>query len=81
MPEKLAQRIESLGGDLAYIAIDESFGGNLNSNGCHVSMADAAEDAGSVFALYQNIFPAVQMGDNENLPEQPAPIWFSDYVE
>ncbi len=81
LPTGIAQRIKRLGGNLAYVSIDESFGANRAAAGCHLSSAEAAKDAASTFAIYRNLFPNVQIGDIENLPVGNNPRWFSDYTQ
>jgi hypothetical protein len=81
LPTRIVQRIKRLGGNLAYVSIDESFGANRAAAGCHLSSAEAAKDAASTFAIYRNAFPNVQIGDIENLPVGNNPRWFSDYAQ
>lgn len=81
LPTRLAQRIKALGGDLAYVTIDESFGGNRGPAGCHLTSAAAAADAAATFAVYRTVFPQVRIGDTENLPLASDPGWFADYAQ
>jgi hypothetical protein len=75
---KLAARIARLGGDLAYIAMDEPIGG---VNKCHMDMAVAARDAAHNIAAVKAMFPSVRVGDIESLPPSPEMIvkWVEAY--
>ncbi len=71
----VAKRIKSLGGELAYIGIDEAFWfGRYYSgaNACHASMDTLAADVAANFKAYQAIFPNVRLGDVEPLGPPPG---------
>jgi hypothetical protein len=70
----VAKRIKSLGGELAYIGIDEAlwFGRWYpGKNACHSSIDAIAADVGVNFRAYQAVFPNVRLGDVE--PFGPPP--------
>ena len=77
-PVQIAQRIKSLGGDLAYISIDEAFGGNRSTNGCHLDSVSAGIDAVNNLNTFRAYFPEVQLGDTENLFADTS--WHNDYL-
>jgi hypothetical protein len=65
---KLAARIKQLGGELAYVAMDEpAFYGRMFSarGACHDEFADLARNAAKNLAAIEEIFPRVQVGDGE----------------
>ena len=71
----VAKRIKSLGGELAYIGIDEAFWfGRYYSgaNACHASVDTLAADVAANFKVYQAIFPNVRLGDVEPLGPPPG---------
>jgi hypothetical protein len=71
----VAKRIKSLGGELAYIGIDEAFWfGRYYSgaNACHASVDTLAADVAANFKAYQAIFPNVRLGDVEPLGPPPG---------
>jgi hypothetical protein len=70
----VAKRIKWLGGELAYIGIDEAlwFGRYYaGKNACHSSVDALAADVAANFKAYQAIFPKVRLGDVE--PFGPPP--------
>jgi hypothetical protein len=70
----VAMRIEWLGGDLAYIGIDEAlwFGRWYSgANACHSALDAIAADVAANFKAYQMVFPNVRVGDVE--PFGPPP--------
>ncbi|TYL98020.1 hypothetical protein FXB40_05925 [Bradyrhizobium rifense] len=71
----VAKRIKSLGGELAYIGIDEAFWfGRYYSgaNACHASVDTLAADVAANFRAYQAVFPNVRLGDVEPLGPPPG---------
>ena len=69
-----AARIAQLGGDLAYIAMDEpAFYGHhfSGANACHADLTDIARDAAKNFAAVRAVFPQIRAGDLE--PVEPSP--------
>jgi hypothetical protein len=72
---KLATRIAQLGGELAYIAMDEpAFYGHIFSgaNTCQADFADIARDAAKNLAAVKAVFPGVRAGDTEPVGPSPA---------
>lgn len=70
----VANRIKSLGGELAYVAIDEAlwFGRWYSgANACHSSIEAIAADVAANFRDYKTVFPNVRLGDVE--PFGPPP--------
>lgn len=70
----VAKRIQWLGGDLAFIGIDEAlwFGRwYAGKNACHFSIEAVAADVAANFRAYQAVFPKVRLGDVE--PFGPPP--------
>jgi hypothetical protein len=71
----VAKRIKWLGGELAYIGIDEAFWfGRYYSgaNACHASVDALAADVAANFRAYQAVFPDVRLGDVEPLGPPPG---------
>jgi hypothetical protein len=70
----VAKRIKWLGGELAYIGIDEAlFFGRWYSgkSACHAPLDAIAADVAANFKAYQAVFPNVRLGDVE--PFGPPP--------
>ncbi|MBV8651793.1 MAG: hypothetical protein JO255_10030, partial [Alphaproteobacteria bacterium] len=70
----VARRVKSLGGELAYIGIDEAlwFGRWYSGpQACHSSLDAIAADVAANFKAYQAVFPNVRLGDVE--PFGPPP--------
>jgi hypothetical protein len=81
-----AQRIKALGGNLAYISMDEPlFYGHFyqGTNACQASVETVAQQAASTMQAYQAVFPEVQVGDIEPLDSfaDPAGVWVSTTQE
>jgi hypothetical protein len=91
----LSQRVQSLGGELAYVAMDEPlyFGHYSTQAGtCQLPIATLASNVEQTFVTYQSFFAAVQMGDIEpfmnmmELSPLPPPLppllstWAPDYA-
>jgi len=80
----IATRIQQLGGNLQYIALDEPFSfGSLYSgpNACHWSAQLIAADALSNVAQIRTVFPNVIVGDIEPVPNVAgSPDWLSQYT-
>jgi hypothetical protein len=81
---RLAERIAKLGGDLAYVAMDEPawfghyFGG---PNACRAPLADIALDAADNIAAVRAIFPKVKIGDIEPVGSSPEDGLVHEYGE
>lgn len=70
----VARRIKDLGGELAYIDIDEAvqFGRYYGGpNACHASFDSIATDIASNLAAYKKIFPDVRLGETEIFSPHP----------
>jgi hypothetical protein len=71
----VAKRIKALGGELAYIAIDEAlwFGRYYSgANACHAATDALAADVAANLNAYQAEFPNVKLGDVEPLGPPPG---------
>jgi hypothetical protein len=71
----VAKRIKALGGELAYIGIDEAlwFGRYYSgANACHAAIDALAADVAANFKAYQAEFPNVKLGDVEPLGPPPG---------
>lgn len=76
-----AAKIKQAGGDLAYIAIDESFaGGHYHPEGCHLDPETLALNVLQTYAAAKASFPGVEFGDIENLPGEVS-AGSRDYLE
>jgi hypothetical protein len=67
-----AQKIERLGGELAYIAMDEPYwNGHIRSGSqqCKWTPAEIAKNAASTIAAFRAVFPEVAFGDIEPITE------------
>jgi hypothetical protein len=79
---KLVQRIAQLGGELAYITMDEpAFYGHIFSgaNACRADFAEIARDAAKNLAAMKAIFPKVRAGDTEPVGPTPDDSQVKDY--
>jgi hypothetical protein len=84
---KLAQRIKSLGGNLAYIAMDEPlyyahyYAENKQGAQCAYSIPDLANAVTTTFQAFQSVYPNVKLGDIEPFPATAriTSDWLSDY--
>jgi hypothetical protein len=65
---KAAARIASLGGDLAYVAMDEPVGGAVV---CREDLSHAAQNAAQNLAEVKTIFPGIRVGDIESVGPTP----------
>ena len=81
---KLAQRIKSLGGELAYVDWDEPlfFGHYSKDKGaCQMPIQSVAEQAGATARAFKAVFPGVQIGDTEPMnavvSAAPAGTWLA----
>jgi len=80
---KLATRIEQLGGDLAYIAMDEPmfYGHHFSGgNACHASLADIARDAATNLTAVKAVFRQLRAGDIEPVGPSPDDALVQDYA-
>jgi hypothetical protein len=81
---KIAAKIQRVGGDLKFIAMDEPlyYGHFYNGpNACHSSIANVAERVGGVLSEYRRVFPNVVIGDIEPFPSLSSqPNWQDDYA-
>lgn len=81
---RLVQRIAALGGELAYLAMDEPawfghvFGG---AHACRAAMTDIARDAAINIAAVRKIFPHLQVGDIEPVGPSPQDSLISGYAD
>jgi hypothetical protein len=75
---KVAARIAQLGGDLAYLAMDEPIAG---ANVCHADLADAARDTAGNLAAVKAVFPRIRTGDIESVGPSPdaAVMWIEAF--
>jgi hypothetical protein len=75
---KLAARIKQLGGELAYIAMDEPVGG---AERCHEDLTEAARSTAKNIAAVKAVFPNVRVGDIESIGANPvvALRWIDAY--
>ena len=78
-----AQKIKAAGGELAYIVMDGPLyhGHYFNGpNACHSSIQNVAERAAAIVQEYQKVFPAVKIGDTEQVPALTQQLhWQDDY--
>ncbi len=81
----IARRIKALGGELAYVTMDEPlYNGRYydGPNACHDSIRMVARRAAAVMKEYQKVFPNVQIGDTEPFPAlTKQPNWQNEYRE
>ncbi len=78
--QKIMERIQRLGGDLRYLAMDEPlwFGHASNQkNACHSSIADIAKNVAIHVAIVKKVFPNVEIDDVEPVAATGEP---SDWV-
>ncbi len=80
-----AQRIQTLGGSLQYIAFDEPYDGAalyVGTNACHWTPLQTAQNAAKNLAQLQSVFPDVVAGDIEVLPNGAAlDTWLEGYEQ
>jgi hypothetical protein len=75
---RLAQKIQALGGELAFLAMDEPF--QHARDACQWSPADIARNAAASVRAVRTVFPNVQVGDIEVAPGSASmPDWVSAY--
>ncbi len=81
----IAQRIQSLGGTLSYIAMDEPlFFGNqyTGPTAAQVSIDQVAAGVATTIAAMRSVFPDVQVGDIEPLPAvQGLGAWLTAFQQ
>ena len=78
----VAAKIKRLGGDLAYVAMDEPlYYGHYPTGGCQSSIADLASQINQTYVAFRAEFPAVQLGDIEPYFQIPSGSWLSDVSE
>ena len=82
----LAQRVQSLGGTIAYMDMDEPFyyGHYYTQSGaCQYSVATVAQQAAATMQAVKAVFPNVQVGDAEPLDgiASSDPGWLSAYQQ
>jgi hypothetical protein len=80
----LAERIKQLGGELAYLAMDEPawYGHNFDGkNACQAQLLDVARDAASNMAAVRAIFPDVRIGDIEPAGQSSNDRLLDEYRE
>lgn len=74
----VAKKIKRLGGDLLYLAMDEPllYGAFYNGKrACHADIASIAKDAGRNIGLIKAVFPNIQIGDIEPVPQPQIADW------
>jgi hypothetical protein len=80
---KVVNKIQSDGGRLLYIAMDEPlwFGHYYNGHdACHSDIANVAERAAAIMREFTKVFPNVAIGDIEPIPALTSqPNWQRDY--
>jgi len=84
-----ARRIKDLGGQLAYISMDEPlwygrwFNGHDHTTPCHATIADLAQQAAAKIREVRAIFPNVKVGDIEpvGVLQPEAAQWAADIAE
>jgi hypothetical protein len=79
----MAQKIQRLGGNLKYIAMDEPFYyANIytGQNACQWTPQQIAANAVQSIAQVRTVFPEVIVGDIEPTPPPGAPDWLSRYT-
>lgn len=75
---RLAERVRDLGGELAYLAMDEPF--QHARDVCGWSAREIARNAASSIADIRKVFPNVQVGDIEVVPGSALmPDWVEQY--
>jgi hypothetical protein len=77
-------RIKSLGGTLAYVAMDDTlwFGHFSTQPGAlQTPIADLAKDVANQVATIHRYFPKAQVGDDEPLPDGAPPDYVSSVLE
>src|SRR5690242_8854167 len=82
--ELLGARIQHLGGELSYVAMDEPlwFGHNYDgANGCRTSIADIAQDVAAKVVAIRRSFPAVRVGDIEPVGQKEPSEWLDQVAE
>ncbi|HLJ89825.1 MAG TPA: hypothetical protein VKZ53_23660 [Candidatus Angelobacter sp.] len=80
----LAQRIKRLGGEIAYVAMDEPFwNGHWHSGPaeCKWTPEQIAENAKSTVEAFRAVFPNVAFGDIEPITDAPEGDLLSQYAE
>jgi hypothetical protein len=80
----IATRIKRLGGDLAYVAMDEPLGTAYYDDRaqCGFTPASLGQNVALAANAYRNVFPAVQVGDIEPFfIGEPPSTWASDYAQ
>ena len=82
---RLALRIKQLGGQLAYVAMDEPLSMGHRYSGphaCHAAIAAIAQDIAGNVAMVRNVFPDVQVGDIEPFGfTDPQASWLDDLAQ
>jgi hypothetical protein len=80
----MAVKIQTLGGNLKYIAMDEPFSGGslaIDPNACHWTPRQTAANALLAIAQVRTVFPDVIVGDIEPVPAAEAPTdWVKRYT-
>jgi hypothetical protein len=75
---RLAERVRDLGGELAYLAMDEPF--QHARDVCGWSAQEIARNAAASIAEIRKVFPDVQVGDIEVVPGSALmPDWVAQY--
>ena len=83
-PDKIAEKIKRLGGQLAYVAMDEPlFFGRFyeGPTACHSSVENIAHRVAAIVGRYRLIFPNIQIGDIEPAGAPMRPGWDGSFNE
>ena len=81
---RAAERIKALGGELAYIAMDEPawFGHSFRGpQACQASLSYLARDVANTIRDVKTIFPNVKVGDIEPLPQRSQADWIGTLIQ
>jgi uncharacterized protein (TIGR03437 family) len=83
--QKLATRIQQLGGNLEYIMMDEPlrFGGLYSGqNACNWTPEQVAHNAVQAVNVVRSVFPNIIVGDSELIPDnEESPDWLAKYLD
>lgn len=82
---RISQRIRGLGGDVAYLVMDEPlyYGHYYDKStvACRYAIRDVARGVAASIKEIRAIFPRIQVGDAEPLSALPASSWSNDLKE
>lgn len=80
----LAARVQRLGGDLAYVAMDEPlwYGHHYSgANACHSPISEVAQDVATKITAMRRYFPNIQVGDIEPVGVPETSDWMAEMTE